>query len=287
MALLLVTVIWGGTFPILKLLVGELHPFYLVGLRFLLAFVALTFLCRARFSRLNRKVGAAGVTLGLLLWGAFITQTIGIQSTTASKAAFITALSVVLTPILATVLLRKHPGPEAIIGVILATAGLALLTLDFAAPVMLQSGDLWVLACAFLYALQIIMVDRHAASCDSLLLTWVEVGTVALVGLGVAIAVAPVPSLGQVGVLAGLAYLAFLGTAVAQFLQVKMQRYTSPTRVALIFSMEPVFAAAFAFLFLNERLPWQGWWGAGLVMAGLLVSELRFGRRRKLSYVPR
>lgn len=275
--LLAVTLIWGGTFPVLKLLVEAVSPFYLVAVRFLIAFAILTPFALANRSRLDVRTWQVGIGLGLLLWGGFLSQTAGIQYTTASKAAFITALSVVITPVFSTLLLGKRPGSAAVSGVVLATIGLGLLTLDFSQPLALHKGDLLILLCAFLYALQIITVDYFGASLDPLLLTWVELGTVAVVGLVVAILREPMPRLDTPEVWGGLLYLALLATAVAQYLQIRVQPYTNPTRVSLIFSLEPVFAAILALMILGEQLPLLGQVGAGFMLMGVVVSEL--GRR--------
>lgn len=272
--LLMVTLIWGGTFPVLKILVTALQPMYLVGMRFCLAFILLTPAAWPKRRQLDRGTVQNGIILGLLIWGGYLSQTIGIQYTTASKAAFITALSVVITPILAAVLLRKKPEREALVGVVLAVLGLAFLTLDFTDPWALAKGDLWVLACAFLYASQIITVDRYGPTSDPVLLTWVELGTVALVGLVAAVLVEPVPQIRGITPWGCLLYLAVFATAVAQYLQIRVQPHTTPTRVSLIFSLEPVFAAVLAFLFLGERLPRAGQLGACLMLFGVLVSEL-------------
>jgi len=272
--LVMVTLIWGGTFPVLKTLVSVLPPLYLVGMRFLIAFLILTPFAARKFGSATRRTVYKGVTLGVLIWGSFITQTVGIQYTTASKAAFITALCVVLTPILSSVMLRKPPGRAALMGVITATIGLTLLTVDFAEPFVLQRGDLWVLICAWLCAFQIITVDRYGALADPLLLTWVETGTVAAVSLAAALWTDPLPRLTEVVQWAGLGYLAVFATAGCQYLQIRVQPSSTPTRASLIFSLEPVFASLLAFLFLGERLPLQGQVGAALMLMGVLVSEL-------------
>ncbi|NLJ85734.1 MAG: DMT family transporter [Firmicutes bacterium] len=283
MILLLVTVIWGGTFPVLKLLVVALSPLYLVGIRFLLAFAVLTPFAWLRLRQLDKRTLKIGIFLGLLLWGGFLSQTAGIQYTTASKAAFITALSVVITPVLSTLFLRKRPESAAIAGAALATVGLGLLTLDFSQGLVLAKGDLWVLLSAFLYAFQIITVDRYGAATDSLLLTWVEVGTVATIGLVAAVLSEPWPSLGGGTLWGGLLYLALFATAAAQYLQIWAQPYTTPTQVSLLFSLEPVFAAGLAYLILGERLPPVGQVGAGLMLIGAIVSELWGLRERELA----
>ena len=272
--LVLVTLIWGGTFPVLKLLVTVLPPLYLVGMRFLIAFIILTPFAVGKRRALTRRVIYSGITLGLLIWGSFITQTVGIQYTTASKAAFITALCVVLTPILSSVMLRKPPERSAVVGVLAATIGLTLLTVDFTEHFVLQKGDLWVLACAWLCAFQIIAVDRFGALVEPVLLTWVQTGVVAAVSLTAALLTEPLPWLTQGVQWAGLAYLAEFAPAGCQYLQIRVQPSSTPTRASLIYSLEPVFASLLAFLFLGERLPLWGQVGAVMMLAGVLISEL-------------
>ncbi len=272
--LVLVTLIWGGTFPVLKILVTVLPPLYLVGMRFLIAFLIITPFAARRLRVLTRRTVYSGITLGLLIWGSFITQTVGIQYTTASKAAFITALCVVLTPILSSVMLRKPPGRAALMGVVTATIGLTLLTVDFTEPFVLQRGDLWVLACAWLCSFQIIAVDRYGSLAEPLLLTWVQTGVVAAVSLAAALLTDPLPRLTQGVQWAGLAYLAVFATAGCQYLQIRVQPSSTPTRASLIYSLEPVFASILAFLFLGERLPLPGQLGAALMLMGVLISEL-------------
>ncbi len=277
MILLLITLIWGGTFPVLKILVTALQPLYLVGTRFLLAFILLTPFAWCKLKQLDARTICIGIMLGLLIWGGYVSQTVGIQYTTASKAAFITALSVVITPIFSGVLLGKRPGRKAVVGVILATVGLGFLTLDFSDPWAVDKGDVWVFVCACLYALQIIAVDRYGALSDTLLLCWVEIGTVAAVGLVAASMAEPLPRLNQIPLWGCLVYLSLLATALAQYLQIRVQPYTTPTRVSLIFSLEPVFASMLAFLFLGERLPPGGQLGALLMLTGVLVAETGYG----------
>ncbi len=285
LSLLLITVIWGGTFPVIKLLVGEMTPHYLVGIRFFAAFLVLTLFCLPKLKHLNRHTLLIGTVLGLVLWGGYVTQTIGLQYTTASKGGFITGLSVVIVPVLSAVWLKKYPTASAVLGVTLATVGLGFLSLDFQAPYYLQYGDLLVLICALLYALQVVMVDRYAPKLDAALLAWVEIGVVAVAGLVYGAAAEPFPPIFKLPVIAGLLYLAVLATSLSQVVQIWAQRHTSPTRVGIILAMEPVFATFFATVFLREGLTMKTVSGCLLVLGGMLVAELnpidRWTRQRR------
>lgn len=274
LSLLFITAVWGGTFPVIKLLVGEITPHYLVGIRFFIAFVALGAFCLPRLGRLDRYTVVVGTALGLVLWGGYVTQTLGLQYTSASKGGFITGLSVVIVPVLSALWLKKYPTPAAVGGVILATVGLGLLSLDFSSPYYLQYGDLLVLACAFLYALQVVMVDRYAPKLDPVLLAWVELGVVAVAGLVYGAAAEPFPKGFDLPVIAGILYLAVMATSLSQVVQIWAQRHTSPTRVGIILAMEPVFATIFATAFLQENLTLKTVGGCLLVLAGMLLAEL-------------
>lgn len=273
LSLLLVTVIWGGTFPVIKELVGEMTPHYLVGIRFLLAFIALGVVAVPRVKRLHRRGIGIGIGIGLVLWGGYVTQTIGLMYTSAAKGGFITGLSVVIVPVLSAFWLKKYPSIAAVLGVVVATLGLGVMSLDFTAKYYLQYGDLWLLACAVLYACQVVLVDKYAAEMDAAALAWIEIGTVAAASLLWAIWSEPVPQLASPLTLLGLLYLAVLATALGQVVQFWAQPQTTPTRVGIILAMEPVFATVFAAVFLDERLGAKTVIGCALVLAGMLLAE--------------
>src|SRR5690606_28492509 len=197
------------------------------------------------------------------------------QFTTASKAGFITALNVVFVAVMAALLSRRPTPLPTWLGVGLATVGLALLTVDWSEGFHVQPGDAIVLLCAVLFALHIVLVDRLAPAYDPVLLTWVQLGVVA----AVASAAALVMDGGIVGFHQPenwwpLLFLAVLATAGAVLLQVYLQKFTAPARVGLVLSLEPVFAALFAWMLLGETLTTSGWIGGALVLAGVVLGAL-------------
>lgn len=272
--LVLVTVIWGTTFSLTKMGLAEVPPLMFITIRFLVAFGLLLGLTARRKGPVSRRTVMMGAFVGLLYAAGFATQTAGIQFTTASKAAFITGLSVILVPIFSSVILRRNPGRMAVAGSVLAFAGLAVLSVDRELTYLLSYGDLLVLACAVFFALHIIFVGKWAQDLDPVVFTTIQVGVTALVSGILALNLEEMPSHISPSVWAGLAYLALFATFGTTLMQVWAQRHTNPTRTAIIFTLEPVFAAFFALLLLGEIPGWKTLFGGSLIIAGIILAEL-------------
>lgn len=272
--LVAVTLVWGSTFVMVKDGVSRIPPYSFNALRFSLAAVVLAACCLPALRGLGRDGVRHGAILGVFLFGGYAFQTVGLQHTQASTAGFITGMFVVFTPLLSALLLRRRPGPAAIGGVALATAGLALLSLKGAW--LPGFGDVLVLGCAIAFAAHIVGLGawshRHAA----LPLTVVQLAVAALLHSGVAAAV-ELPRTAyrwDAVVLAALLVTALLASAAGFWIQTAAQRVIPPTRTAIILTMEPVFAGLFGWALLDERLGGRGWLGAALILAGMLTAEL-------------
>jgi drug/metabolite transporter (DMT)-like permease len=268
--LIAVTAVWGVTFVQVKDAL-ELYPlFAFLAVRFAIAGVVLAVPGRRRVRSLGREGTLAGVILGVLLAAAYGFQTAGLERTTVSSTGFITGLYVVLTPVLALVLFRQSTALLVWVGAALAVIGFALLSgIDVGAP----TGDLLVLASAFATALQILMVERYASRHDPVALTLVEMVTAFLGFLLIALA------LGQLAVPRGwtvwgaLVVTGVFASALGYLIQVWAQRRISATRIALVFSLETVWAGFFGYLLADDRLGLVGWGGCALILAGILVAE--------------
>lgn len=275
--LLLVTLIWGSTFVMVKEAVSTYPVFPFLAIRFGLATLALLAVGWKRLPTLGWRGAGAGVLIGLCLLAGYAFQTVGLQYTSASKAGFITGLSVVLVPLLATLLLRQWPGIESILGVCLATIGLAFLTLNQSLD--MARGDFFVLFCAFSFALHIVAVSHFAPKLDALALTIVQVATVSILSGAISLFTArpwPMPS-PSTWFAAG--FTGILATAVAFALQTNMQRFTTPTHTALIFAGEPVFAATFGVLLAGDVMTGRSIAGGVLIIVGTVVSEISWSQR--------
>jgi drug/metabolite transporter (DMT)-like permease len=275
--LFLVTIVWGGTFVMVKDAVSSYPVFPFLTLRFGMATAALLIIGGGRLRRLGWRGVRAGILIGLCLFAGYALQTIGLQYTSASKAGFITGLCVALVPILSALLLRRLPSPAAVIGVCLATVGLALLTLNH--DLGMAMGDVIVLGCAVSFALHIVAVSAFAPTMDPLGLTIVQVATVAVLSAGISLlAPEPFPVPGPSGLFAA-GFTGILATAAAFAIQTSMQRFTTPTHTALIFAGEPVFAAVFGVLLAGDAMTAAAITGGVLIVVGTLVSEIRWSQR--------
>ncbi|MHB1654018.1 MAG: DMT family transporter [Desulfitobacteriaceae bacterium] len=269
-SLVLVTLIWGATFVVVKRAIADLPPFPFLTIRFALAFLSLLPLINWR-QHFNKQAALKGLGIGIFLFSGYAWQTIGLQYTSASNAGFITGLSVVLVPAIVSLTTRTLPRPTLLFGVLSATVGLALLSLnqDF----RLNRGDLFILMCAVSFALHIFLVGRYSPQTDAVVLTAAQILAATLLS-AFASFVFPQPPLHFTGnVWIGILLTAIPATSLAFFVQTKMQQFTSPSHTALILASEPVFSALFAFLLAGETLTSRGLLGAGLVLIGMLVAE--------------
>lgn len=271
--LLVVTAVWGSTFFLLKDVVTRVPVPDLLAARFVLAAAVLALLFPRAVARLSPRDRRVGVVLGLLYGGAQLLQTVGLETTSASVSGFITGMYVVFTPFLAALLLRSRLGWAAWTAVALATAGLGLLSLQGFA---VGAGELLTLGGALLYALHIIGLGRWSRASEAIGLTVVQLATVAVVCL-----VAALPGGVQLPDRAydwgALVYVAVAAGTGALVVQTWAQAHLAPTRAAVIMTMEPVWAAAFAVALGGEALGPRVLLGGALVLAAMYLVELAPG----------
>ncbi len=296
LALVLVTLLWGVTFPLIRSALDDLDPYQFVGWRFLIATVA--FLPLVIFHGPSRRgLGRAllpGLVLGFLAWTSYMSQTIGLQTVPAGRAAFITGLSVILVPLLSPLFRAGRPRREELGAALIATFGLYLLTLSEApegggASNWLSVGDLWILGCASSYAIYIHVLQillRRGYQENSLAFT--QVLGIGVFAVGILFGRSEVEIALTGAVVIGLAVCALLATVGTFWLQTRYQGRSTPQRVALIFSLEPVFATAFAYVLLGETLSGRGALGAAVILAAVLGVELStvWAARERKSALP-
>lgn len=284
--LLLVTFFWGVSFSAIKSATVYVSPALFVGLRFTFASLILILLwpwIRRRFAPAVGEARSAalfsgpslreGWLLGFLIALGYTTQTIGLGSTTANNSAFITALSVVLVPVLLYVFHRVRPSGTVGAGILLAVLGLALLTRPDLGGA--STGDLWTLGTAVAYALYLVRLSAALRRVHFLPLLFWTVIVCALLNLGWALLVESRFITWNRAVVTAFVVTTVFSTLGALWLQNRYQGETTATRAALIFSAEPVFAAGFSWLWLGERLTGWSLAGAGVILGAVLLVELR------------
>jgi drug/metabolite transporter (DMT)-like permease len=270
LALVAITAVWGVTFVQVKDAVALYPLFAFLAVRFAIATGVLAVPAFARVRSLGRDGAAGGVLLGLLLAAGYVLQTAGLERTTVSSTGFITGLYVVLTPLLALVIFRARIGLAAWGGVVLATAGLAMLSGIHAGSV---GGDLLVLAASAVYSLQIVLLERYAWRVDAVAFTFVEMAAAFVALLVVAVALGDLHVPHGWTVWGALLVTGVFASALGFLLQAWAQRTTSATRTALAFSLEPVWTAFFGYTLAGDRLGAVGWGGCAAIMTGIVLAE--------------
>lgn len=278
--LILVTLIWGTTFSVTKSSLDSVPPLYFLAWRFSIAALGLVFLNLRHIPSITRDELVGGLISGASMAIGYIAQTVGMVYSTAAKAGFITGLAVVLVPLFGAVFFRRRPHFGVYIFAAVAAVGLALLSLDFSAGFFVfNQGELSLFICAMAFAVNILNLGKYAPRCRVLMLTLVQVAFTGIACWAASLLLeTPVSLAGPVW--AGLLYLAIVGTILTTAGQTWGQRLVSPERAALVFTLEPVFAAVFAFILLGEKLPPLGLGGSVLIMAGIIGAEL-VGRKVK------
>lgn len=270
-----IALIWGGTFVMVKNALGAVGPATFIGLRFVVASLVMAVLFGRRMLSVSRREVRWGILVGVWLGLGFTLQTTGLQTTTTGKTGFITGLSVVIVPVAAAVLFRKLPGRGQVAGILAATVGLALLTLGD--DLSLQTGDLWVLGGAVCFAMHILSVSRVPHDYDAVRVAVVQIVTASLMVMGVAFVFeSPTLSL-PAETWRAIVFMGAVATALVFGVQVAVQRYTTETHAALIFSLESPFAAFFGWWWAREMLSPRELAGCALIMAGIVIAEVASG----------
>lgn len=276
--LLMVTFFWGTTFVLVKNALRDITPLYFNALRMTIATACLGAIYWRHLRGLKAKGWLWCGAVGLFLAAGYEFQTAGLVMTTPSKSAFITGLSVVIVPLLMALAWRKMVRAATAAGVLMALAGLYLMTVPAGGAFALSGinrGDMLTMGCAVAFAVQIVLTG-HATR----IYTYQQVGLVQLMAaslvLWVALPAAGTPrAVWSPTVIVALVFTAVMCTAVAFLVQAWAQQFTPPSHTALIFATEPVFAGLTSYWWLGERLGWRGAIGAGLILGGVLISELR------------
>lgn len=286
LALAGVCLVWGATFIIVKQALADISILLFLTLRFSIAaaLLAIAFSSRKQHPPLGPAL-RGGIVAGIFLFSGYVLQTFGLRYTTAAKAGFITGLYIPLVPTFGALVYRKAPQFSEAMGVALAFAGMGLMTVQ-RDILHVSAGDLLVAGSAVAYAFHILVLGRYAKQADVGWLAVFQIATAAVLGSLTFWWAEPLHVTWTGAVWTALAVTSVLATAVAFALQTWAQKHTTPTRTALIFSLEPVFAWLTSYVIAGEVLTSRALAGAALILAGILIVELkpfRFSAHQPLS----
>jgi drug/metabolite transporter (DMT)-like permease len=283
LALFGVTAIWGTTFVIVKGALTDASPFLFLAARFTVAAIVLSSIYGAK---VRRGAVSAGLLAGGLLFAAFALQTEGLALSTPSKSAFLTGLSIPMVPLANSLVYRTRPQKFEVAGILIASFGMALMTLP-SGRFEMSTGDVLSLLCAVTFALHLVVIGHFSPMVGFETLAVVQVTVAAALGLTAALAFEMVgfrPAHLHATVALGAAVLAtgLLATALAFTATAWAQQYTSASRAALIMALEPALAWLTSYVVTGEVLSNRGKMGAGLILAGVLLVELKRSKPEKL-----
>jgi len=278
-SLVVMTLIWGATFIMVKRALADASTLLFLTIRFAIAALVLALVFRSYWRKDSRSANlgvsiGGGVLAGLCLFGGYVFQTVGLRYTTASKAAFLTGFTTPMVAVLSSIVYRRAPQLIEVLGVAIAFLGMALMTIP-SDRFQIGAGDLLVSGCAVAYAFHILVTGRFAGRVNMGMFMVTQIATGAAVGAATFWWAEPVQLHWSVPLIAALAVTSLLATALGFSIQTWAQRWSSPTRTALFFTLEPVFAWITSYVLAGEVLSGRGAVGAALILGGVLMVELK------------
>lgn len=278
--LILVTLIWGSTFLVVQNSIKTVEPFTFIALRFGFGALTLALLFWKQLRRLTRAELLGGSLIGLFLFGGYVFQTLGLQFTTTSKVGFITGLNVVMVPIFSILILRQWPNLGATNGVILAAIGMFMLSIGDKFDLVFGLGEALVFGCAVCFALHIVLISRYAPRLNPYNLAIVQIAMTSLLSFLCIIPAGEPLVLPPDSAWPAIIFMGVVATAFTFATMNRVQQFTTSTRAALIYSLEPVFAGIFGYL-AGEALSLPAWVGCALIFTGMISSEIRLKKNRE------
>lgn len=271
--LLVTAIIWGTGFPVSAIALDYFSPYQILAGRFIIGAVLLGIVFYKKMLNLSNSVLLKGGLLGVFLYSAFAFQTVGLQFTTPSNNAFLTAVNVLIVPFIAFVLYRRKVSAFELVGAVLAMAGIALLSLNGSLSV--NPGDILSLLCAVFFAFHIFYTGQFVRKEDAITLTLVQM-TVAAVIACIVIGVKGETALPITATsTTSLLYLGVFSTTLAFLLQTVAQKHVSETKAAILLSMESLWGMIFSIIMLSEIVTAQMLIGAALILLAILLAETK------------
>ena len=280
--LLITAIIWGSGYIGMKVGLEHLTVFQIMAGRFALATILLAIIFHKNVKLITKRVLWKGIVLGMILFIAFTVQTIGLDYTTPSKNAFLTAVNVMIVPVIAYIIYkRKFDGFE-LLAALLAIIGIGFLSLQ--GSMQMNMGDFLSLASAIGFAFDIFYTNMFVKTEDALALTIVQLFTAAVLSIMAVILLGEVPTAISTEEVSVILYLGIVCTTIAYVCQNIGMQYADPTKSALILSTEALFGTIFSVIFLHEVLKGRLIIGSFIILIAIIVAEVKptFKHEKKL-----
>jgi drug/metabolite transporter (DMT)-like permease len=279
LALALVALIWGSTFVVVKQSLTGISTMYFLALRFGFATLCMTPLLLSAVRTSGAREAWTGVRGGLVtamfLWTGYLLQTFGLKYTSAGNSGFLTGLYIVLVPLIAAAWYRRWPKTAELIGIAIAGLGMTVLTLpSLSASFRMNRGDVLTLGCAIAFAFHLLVLGFYSKRERFEAVAFGQIAGAALLST-LALLIEPPHAVWNRQIVFAVLLTGLFATALAFALQTWGQQYTTATRTALLFALEPVFSAAAAVLFGGEHVTVYSLTGGALILTGVLTVELK------------
>lgn len=273
LGLILTAIIWGSGFAATAIALEYYSPYQTMFVRFLVGALILCIIFPKQILEINKTILINGLILGVILYLAFALQTVGLQFTTPSKNAFLTAVNVVIVPLISFVIYKKQLDRFEVTGSILAMIGVGIISFQWTTTINL--GDFLSLLCAFAFAFHIFYTAKFVAHGHAILLTIIQMGTAAAIGFLVIFVQGEVAMPIEARSLYSMLYLGIFSTAIAFLLQTASQKFVTETKTGIILSTEAVWGMIFSIMIIGEIVTVRMAIGAAVILLAILLSETK------------
>jgi len=277
--LLTTAIVWGSGFVITAVALEYLTAYQVMAGRFILASIILTVIFGYKLKKATKSVVWKGIILGTILYIAFALQTVGLQYTTPSKNAFLTAVNVIVVPLIAYAVYKRRIDGYEIIGSIIALVGIGCLSLQ--GSLTMNIGDALSLACAVAFAFDIFCTNLFVQKEDAIALTIIQFLTASVLGILVVVSQGDIPTTFEKEAIYSIIYLGIFSTTIAYLCQNVANQYTTATKAAIILSTESFFGMVLSVIFLHEVLTSRMIIGAVLILLAILIAEVKPAYQKK------
>jgi len=273
LGLLFVAIIWGAGFVFTKNALNIITPFYINGLRFLIAAVALTIISFNKIRKISKKEIKSGIIVGFFMFLGFTFQTLGIRYVTTGVSAFITASNVVMVPFMYWVLTKVRPNKFDIMGAILCFLGIGILS--FNKNIGVGIGEFLTFLCAIGFGLQIVSVGIFVKDVDPFVLSTIQFYFASILSFIIAFIFEPPMTSVTSDMIVPILYLGLVSSMLGFTIQNIAQRHTPSTHAAIILSLESIFGSIFGILLLGELITKRFVIGSLIILISVIITETR------------